>query len=97
MIHHFNGEAWKNYNRVHPQFLIEPRNICVGLYTNEFNPFRLSDAPYSCWLMIFTVYNLPSEVCMMLKFMFLSIVISDFNSLCRNIDVCLQSLIDELK
>ena len=95
MIHPFVGETWRYYNRVYPRFLIEPRNICVGLYTDGFNPFKLSDAPYSCWLMILMVYNLSSKMCMMPKFMFLYTIIPNFNSLYRNIDVFLQSLIDE--
>jgi len=36
-------------------------------------------------------------MCMRLEFMFLSTTIPSSNSLSRNIDVCLQLLIDELK
>jgi len=43
------------------------------------------------------VYNLLLGMCMRLKFMFLSTVIPDPNSPGRNIDVCIQSLINELK
>jgi len=69
----------------------------LGLCINGFNPFRLFVALYSCWPIILTVYNFPPEMCMRLKFLFLSIVILSFNSLGLNIDVCLRPLINELK
>jgi hypothetical protein len=67
---------------------MEPKNVYVGLYTNGFNPFRSFTAPYSHWLVIFTIYNLPPEMCIRLEFMFLFMVIHDPNSPGRNIDVC---------
>jgi len=32
-------EVWKHFNSVYPQFLVETRNVCLGLCTNEFNTF----------------------------------------------------------
>ena len=43
-----------------------------------------------------TVYNLSPRICMMSKFMFLSMVIPSPSSPGQNIDVCLRPLIDEL-
>jgi len=43
------------------------------------------------------VYNLLLGMCMRPEFMFLSIVIPDRNGQGRNIDVCIQPLINELK
>jgi hypothetical protein len=40
MVHLSNGEAWKQFNRVYPQFSIEQRNVHFILCTNGFNPFR---------------------------------------------------------
>jgi hypothetical protein len=96
MMHPSDGEAWKHFNSVHPHFSAETRNMCLGLCTDRFNPFRSFAAPYSCWPVIQTVYNLPSGMCMRPEFMFLSMVIPGPSSLGRNIDVCLRSLIDEL-
>ena len=95
-MHAFDSEAWKHFNSVHPHFSAESRNVCLGLCTNRFNPFGSFAAPYSCWPVILTVYNLPSGMCMRLEFMFLSIVIPGRSSLGWNIDVCLRPLIDEL-
>jgi hypothetical protein len=97
MVHSFDGEAWKHFNRVHPQSSVESRNMHLGLCTDKFIPFKLFVAPYSCWSAILAVYNLAPRICMRSEFMFLSMVIPDPNSPIQNIDVYLHPLIDELK
>jgi hypothetical protein len=96
MVHPSDGEAWKHFNSVHPHFLAESRNVCLGLCTDGFNPFGSIAAPYSCWPVILAIYNLPSKMCMRLVFMFLSMVIPGPSNPRWNIDVCLRPLIDEL-
>jgi hypothetical protein len=97
MVHPFDNEARKHFNSVHPRFLLEIKNVCLGLFTDGFNPFELFAPPFSYWSMILMVYNLPTEMCMRLEFMFLSMVILGSNSLGQNIDVCLRPLIHKLK
>ena len=94
-MHHFDGEAWQHFNSVHSHFSAESRNVHLGLCIDEFNPFG-SFAAYSFWPVIFTVYNLPPGMCIRPEFMFLSTVIPGPSRPGRNIDVCLQPLIDEL-
>ena len=89
MVHPSEGEAWKHFNSVHPHFSAQSRNVRLGLCTNRFNLFGLFAAPYSCWPVILMVYNLSLGMCMRLKFMFLSTVISGPNTPNLNIDVCL--------
>ena len=48
MVHLFDGEAWKHYNNVHPQFSAELKSVCVGLCIKEFNPFGSFATSYSC-------------------------------------------------
>jgi hypothetical protein len=96
MVHPSNGEAWKCFNSVHPHFSAESRNVHLGLCTDGFNPSGSFAAPYSCWPVILTVYNLPPGMCMRPEFMFLSTVIPGPRSPGQNIDVCLRPLIDEL-
>jgi len=48
MVYHSDDEAWKHFNSVHPQFLVESRNVHLGLYTDGFNPFGSFSAPYYC-------------------------------------------------
>jgi len=95
-VHLSDGEAWKDFNSVHPHFSAESRNVRLGLCTDRFNPFGSFAAPYSCRPVILTVYNLPSEMCMRPEFMFLSMVIPGPSNSGRNIGVCLRLLIDEL-
>jgi hypothetical protein len=59
MVHPSDGEAWKHFNSVHPHFSVESRNVRLGLCIDGFNPFGSFIAPYSCWPVILTVYNLP--------------------------------------
>jgi len=96
MVHPCDGKAWKHFNSVHPHFSAESRNVHLGLCTNGFNPFGSFAAPYSCWPVILTVYNLPPGMCIRSEFMFLSMVIPGPSSSGQNIDVCLRLLIDEL-
>jgi hypothetical protein len=76
---------------------VESSNVRLGLCIDGFNPFGLFAALYSCWSVIFMIYNLSSGMCMRLKFMFLSTVIPGSNSPSRNIDVFIRLLINELK
>jgi hypothetical protein len=64
MVHPSYNKAWKHFNSVHPHFSAESRNVCLVLCTDGFNTFRSSAAPYSCWSVILTVYNLPPGMCM---------------------------------
>jgi len=86
MVHPSDGEAWKHFNSVHPYFSAESKNVRLGSFT----------APYSCWPVILTVYNLPPGMCIRPEFMFLFIVIPGPSSPGQNIDVCLRPLIDKL-
>jgi hypothetical protein len=70
MVHPSNSEAWKHFNNVHPHFLAESRNVCLGLCTNRFNPFESFAASYSCWPVTLIVYNLQPGMYMRLEFMF---------------------------
>jgi len=95
-VHPSDGKAWKLFNNVHPHFSTESRNVCLGLCIDKFNPFGSFAAPYSCWSVILTVYDLPLGMCMRPEFMFLSTFIPGPSSPGRNIDVYLRPLIDEL-
>ena len=97
MVHPSNGEAWKRFNSVHPDFSVESRNVRHGLCTDGFNPFGSFAAPYFYWPVILTVYNLPSGMCMRPELMFLSTVIPGPSRPGRNIDVCLRPLIEDRK
>jgi len=96
MVHPSDGEAWKEFNRVHLSFASDPRNIRLGLCTDGFYPFDMSSNTYSCWPVIVTVYNLPPWKCMTRPFMFLSMMIPGPTNPGKRLDVFLRPLIDEL-
>ncbi|KAK2429708.1 hypothetical protein QL285_028127 [Trifolium repens] len=96
--HPSDGEAWKHFNRVHPDFAADPRNVRLGLCSDGFTPYiQASASPYSCWPVIVTPYNLPPEMCMSKPYMFLACLIPGPSNPKAGIDVYLQPLIDDLK
>jgi hypothetical protein len=48
MVHPSDGEVWKHFNKVHPQFSFESKNIRLGLCTYKFNPFESFTSSYYC-------------------------------------------------
>jgi len=97
LSHPSNGEAWKHFDNVHPDFACEPRNVRLGLCADGFTPYGQSGKTYSCWPVIVTPYNLPPWMCMRQEYMFLTIIIPGPHNPKSKIDVFLQPLIDELK
>ncbi|XP_011004861.1 PREDICTED: uncharacterized protein LOC105111246, partial [Populus euphratica] len=97
MVHPSDGEAWKEFNRVHLSFASDPRNVRLGLCTDGFCPFDMSSNTYSCWPVIVTVYNLPPWKCMTRPFMFLTMMIPGPKNPGKKLDIFLRPLIDELK
>jgi len=95
--HSSDGQAWKHFDRNHPSFASDPRNVRLGLCSYGFNPYiQASSSPYSCWLVIVTPYNLRPEMCMTKHYMFLTRLIPSPSNLKTSIDVYLEPLIDEL-
>lgn len=52
MSHPSDGEAWKHFNKVYPDFANESRNVYLGLCTDGFNPVGMSGQNYSLWPVI---------------------------------------------
>ncbi|WMV50045.1 hypothetical protein MTR67_043430 [Solanum verrucosum] len=77
LSHPYDGEAWKHFDNVYPDFASEPRNVRLGLCADGFTPFSNVASPYSCWPVFLTLYNLPPEMCMTSPYIFLSCVIPE--------------------
>ncbi|KAL0355354.1 UNVERIFIED_CONTAM: hypothetical protein Sradi_3982300 [Sesamum radiatum] len=97
ICHPSDAKAWRHFDRIHPDFAAEPRNVRLGLYTDGFAPHGQYDRTYSCWPVILTPYNLPLEMCMSSEYMFLTIVIPGPSNLKCLIDVYLEPLIEKLQ
>ena len=96
MCHPSDGEAWKHFNHIHPEFPSEARNVWLGLCTDGFQPFGQSGAQYSSWPVIVTPYNLPPWMCMKEQYMFLTVIVPGPKNPKQRLDVYLQPLIAEL-
>jgi hypothetical protein len=73
--HPADGTQWKNFDLQYPEFSVESRNIRFALSTNGMNPFGENRTVHSTWLVILTVYNIPTRLCHKRKYLILSILI----------------------
>ncbi|XP_074352606.1 uncharacterized protein LOC141691745 [Apium graveolens] len=96
MRHCSDSEEWKQFNREHPSFSSEIRNVRLGLSADGFQPFGQTGSQYSSWPIITTPYNLPPWMCSKEPYMFLSILVPETKNPKQKIDVFLQPLIAEL-
>ncbi|KAL0412275.1 UNVERIFIED_CONTAM: hypothetical protein Slati_3817200 [Sesamum latifolium] len=97
MCHPSDAEVWRHFDRTHPDFTAEPRNIKLGLCTDGFAPHGQYGRTYYYWPVILTPYNLPPGMCMSSEYMFLTIVIPSPSNLKCLIDVYQEPLIEELQ
>ncbi|CAH9128299.1 unnamed protein product [Cuscuta epithymum] len=95
MGHPKDSTFWVNMNKEWPEFASEKRNVRLGLATDGFNPFGMSNS-YSCWPVMVVLYNLPPSLCMTKEFTLLTMLILGPHGPGHNIDVYLQPLIAEL-
>ncbi|XP_058775279.1 uncharacterized protein LOC131649536 [Vicia villosa] len=95
--HPADGEAWKDFDELHPDFSSESRNVRLGLTSDGFNPFRTMSLSHSTWPVLMMVYNTPPWLSMKPEYTMLSLLIPGPKSPGNDIDVYLQPLIEELK
>ncbi|CAM8911501.1 unnamed protein product [Rhodiola kirilowii] len=96
MVHPSDGESWKHFDRYHPNFAVEARNVRLGLCTDGFNPWGMSTKQYSVWPVMVTPYNLPPWLCMKTRFIWLTILIPGLSNPKKRLDIYLRPLIDVL-
>ena len=97
LIHRSDGEAWKHFDNVYPDFASEPRSVRQRLCLDGFTPFFNAASPNSCQPVFLTLYNLPPEICMTSPYIFINCLIQGPCNPKSLIDVYLQPLIDEFK
>nr|XP_033509894.1 uncharacterized protein LOC104088328 [Nicotiana tomentosiformis]XP_033509895.1 uncharacterized protein LOC104088328 [Nicotiana tomentosiformis] len=57
--HPADGQAWKDFDSLHPDFARDSRNLRLGLASDGFNPFRTMSISHTMWPVILMVYNSP--------------------------------------
>jgi hypothetical protein len=95
--HPADGEAWKSFDEIHPDFALDPRNVRLGLAADGFNPFGIMSSSHSTWPVMLVPYNLPPWLCMKQQSFILSLLIPGPSSPGMDISVYLQPLISELQ
>ncbi|CAM8989544.1 unnamed protein product [Rhodiola kirilowii] len=96
MVHPSDGESWKHFDRCHPDFAADARNVRLGLCTDGFNPWGMSTKQYSVWPVMVTPYNLPPWLCMNMRFIWLTILVPGPSNPKKRLDIYLRPLIDDL-
>jgi hypothetical protein len=95
--HPADGEAWKAFDNLYPDFSADSRNVRLGLMLDGFNPFGNMSTSHSTWPVMLVPYNLPPWMSMKQTSFILSLIIPGPRSPGMDIDVYLQPLIDELQ
>lgn len=73
--HPVDGQAWKDFDRLHSDFTSESCNVRLGLSSDGFNPFRTMSILHSTWPVMMVVYNYPPWLCMKPEYTMLSLLI----------------------
>ncbi|XP_074323598.1 uncharacterized protein LOC141660509 [Apium graveolens] len=98
MRHAADSPSWRNVDYRWPTFGNEPRNIQLALAADDINRHNNGlNNRYSCWPVVLTTYKLPPWLCMKIKYMMLTVLVSGLQGPGNNIDMFLQPLIDDLK
>ncbi|XP_023767031.1 uncharacterized protein LOC111915622 [Lactuca sativa] len=97
MLHPVDGEHWQDFDKKYPDFSSKPRNVCLGLTANGFNPFGNMCNPHSTWTVILTTYNLPPWLCMKESSFMFTLLIPSPKAPGKDMDVFLRPLVEELK
>ncbi|XP_026384558.1 uncharacterized protein LOC113280117 [Papaver somniferum] len=95
--HPADAKTWKNFDKRHPTFAADPRNVRLALASDGMNPYGNMMNPHSTWPVVLIIYNLPPWEVMQEQNFILSMIISGPKSPGNDIDVYLQPLIEELK
>ncbi|WVZ81667.1 hypothetical protein U9M48_029020 [Paspalum notatum var. saurae] len=63
LSHPADATQWQRFDELYPEFVKDPRNVRFALSTDGMNPFGERNSTHSTWLVILTIYNLPSWLC----------------------------------
>ncbi|XP_048596423.1 uncharacterized protein LOC125578149 [Brassica napus] len=89
--------CWHYTNATEDDFAAEPRNLQLGISTNEMNPFSMQNTNHITWTVLLVNYKTPPTMCMKAENIMLTLLIPGPTDPSNNIDVYLAPLIDDLK
>jgi phage FluMu protein Com len=97
IAHSADGSQWKDFDDNNKLFSSDPRNVRFALSTDGMNPFNERMSDHSTWLVILTMYNIPTWLCQKRKYLFLTVLISGPRQLGIDIDVFLEPMMQEFE
>jgi hypothetical protein len=97
MLHLTDAKAWHTLDHFDPNFVRDPRSVCLGLSTDGFQPYNSDSTAYSCWPVFMMSYNLPPNKCLKEGLIFLPLVILGLKESKKQMNIFLHPLIEELK
>lgn len=56
--HPTNADGWKHFDSEFSNFALEPRNVCLGLASDEFNMLGHMSILFNMWPVVLILYNL---------------------------------------
>jgi len=69
--HPADSLQWKIIDCLYPDFGDEPRNLRLGLASDEMNPFGNLSTNDNSWPVLLMIYNLPPWLCIKQKYIML--------------------------
>jgi hypothetical protein len=63
IAHPADCSQWQAFNEKYKNFNEDPRNVRFGLSIDGMNPFNERMSDHNTWLVILTMYNIPTYLC----------------------------------
>jgi len=95
--HPADGTQWQFFNDKHKDLSADPRNVRFGLSTDGMNSFNERTNDHNTWLVILTMYNIPTLLCQKRRYLLLTILILGPKQVGIDIDVFLEPLMQEME
>uniref|UniRef100_A0A803NSM8 Uncharacterized protein n=1 Tax=Cannabis sativa TaxID=3483 RepID=A0A803NSM8_CANSA len=95
--HPADAEEWKQFDKRHLSFALEPKNVRFGFATDGVEPFGNMSNSYSMWHVILVSYNFFPWNCIKAESLMLSLLIQGCTAPEKDMDVYVRPLIEELK
>ncbi|KAJ0510828.1 putative Transposase-associated domain-containing protein [Helianthus annuus] len=73
--HPADGQSWKEFDSLYPNFAKETRNVRLGLSSDGFNPFGTMSSTHSTWPVVLINYNMPPWMSLKPEYFILSLLI----------------------
>jgi hypothetical protein len=94
--HPADASQWREIDSKYELFAKESRNIRFALSTDGMNPFGNMTTTHSTWSILLSIYNLPPWLCIIRKYILLSVLIPGPKQSANDIDMYLEPLVQDL-